>query len=105
MWLPKTEYDRLVRQVESLQESLDIERAENRRSERWWARQVQLKAGRWPMPEENAPSPPAESFTSTAYDSAIDDGELEAMIEAGKQYGVPAEEVKSMLLREKGIET
>lgn len=104
MWLPRVEYDRLVQQLESAQLALEVERAENRRTERWMCNMLLRRAGTFPVPPVASVSPAPPTTAPTETPPPIDPGELAAMVEVGKEYGVPAEDVERLLRRERGID-
>lgn len=103
MWLPRCEYDRLVKQVESAQAALELERAENRRVERWYGDMFLRRMQTFPVPaKETIATPPStDNFTASA--AEIDEGELEAFVAAGAEMGVPREEAVRLLKMERGL--
>lgn len=102
MWLPRAEYDRLVTQVESTQEALALERAENRRVERHWANMFLRRMQTFPVPPTPSVAPPVTNdFTPVPPD--LDLGELEAFIAAGAEMGVSADEATRLLRMERGL--
>lgn len=103
MFLPRAEYDRLVRQLETAQLALELERAENRRAERWQMNMLLRRAKSFPLPEKPSVTEPVTEDNTVA-PTDIDPGELEALQEVGAQYGIDAAEVEEMLKRERGIE-
>lgn len=103
MYLPRAEYDRLVSQLETAQEALALERAENRRSERHWANMFMRRLQTFPLASTDASvtTPVTDDFTPPPPE--IDPGELEAMVAVGADMGVPKEEVERLLRMERGL--
>lgn len=98
MWLNQAEYDRLVRQLESAQLALELERAENRRSERHWANMFMRRLQTFPL----SPKTEGSTVTTPVTDGmtavpVVDDGERRALIEAGAEMGVSVEDVDRLL--------
>lgn len=103
MWLSRAEYDRLVLQVESAQEALALERAENRRAERHWANMFMRRLQTFPLAstDQSVTTPVTNDFTPPPPE--IDPGELEAMIAVGADMGVSKDEVERLLRMERGL--
>lgn len=98
MYLPKAEYTRLVNQLETAQTALELERAENRRVERWYGNMFLRRMQTFPVPSAT----PDPSVTPSVTDNlvptpAVDPGERAALIEAGAAMGVSAEDVDRLL--------
>lgn len=112
-WISRGEMRRLLRQLsraehraESAQQSLDIERHDNRAAERHWSNMM-LRArqiGAYPLPELASKSPlvPAD-LDAGPQPTDLDLGELEAVVAAGALSGVTPRDAENFLRREKGL--
>jgi hypothetical protein len=105
MWINRTEYQRLSQQVEALQASLDVERAENRRAERWWSNMWLRHMKSFPLPPKNiaVSSPTTASDLEPVPSVAFDTAEMAAVVEMGQQYGVDRAEAERLYRQSKGI--
>lgn len=112
MWISKGEYRRLLRLVrlgerrsEVLFDALMAERASNREAERHWANMLLRAKQTYPLqPKPPSPlpvdGPPLEPASEVP---GMDPGEVEALVEAGSQYGVPRADVIRTLKQERGL--
>lgn len=112
MWIGKGEYRRLLRQLAraeqratSAEASLDIERHENNRMIRHLTNAfLRSKAiGAFPLQAEK-PSPAITGPDSEQLVPVeLDQGELDALIAVGEQYGVSPRDAENVLRKEKGL--
>lgn len=114
MWISRGEYRRLVRdklraerRVDHLTELLLAELAENRRAERWWSNMLLRAKSTYPLPPKPVPTPsdaPPLEPANPVLVPGMDDGEVEALIDTGANYGQSRTDVISFLRRERGLE-
>jgi hypothetical protein len=108
MWLSPREYRGLLRQIAraerratAAEQSLEIERHENRLAERHWSNQVLRKNGAYPQQAEKAepiaPRPPR------VFEPVIDQGELKALEQEARRLGLDPKVAEKVLREEKGL--
>jgi hypothetical protein len=113
MWISRGEHRRLVRdktraerRVDTLIDLLMAERAESRRAERWWSNMLLRAKQSYPLPpkvDQPPDTPPLVPADNTLV-PGMDDGEVEALVATGAEYGVDRNEVLRTLKRERGLE-
>lgn len=113
MWISRSEYRRLVRdklraerRADNLIDLLMAERAENRQAERWWSNALLRAKGSFPQPAkvDQPPGSPALELANTSLVPGMDDGEVEALVTTGAEYGQSRDDVIRFLKRERGLE-
>jgi topoisomerase IA-like protein len=107
MWLSPREYRGLLRQIAraerratAAEQSLEIERHENRLAERHWSNQMLRKNGAYPQQGEKAepaPRPPK------VFEPVIDQGELQALQQEARRLGLDPKTAENVLREEKGM--
>jgi hypothetical protein len=106
MWLARREYRSLLKQIAraerralSAESALELERHENRLSERHWSNQLLRKVNAYPQPDAKAEKPkPLAVFTPT-----IDPSELAALQTEAIRLGLNPKEAENVLRQEKGL--
>lgn len=111
-WISRAEYRRLVRdklraerRADNLIDLLMAERAENHRAERWWSNALLRAKNSFPLPVQPVVQPPDTPELVPANQplvAGMDDGEVEALIEAGRECGQDRVSVIEFLKRERG---
>ena len=113
MWISKGEYRRLVRdklraerRVDTLIDLLMAERADSRQAERWWANALLRAKGSFPQPAKvDLPTDAPELVPANQGPvPGMDEGEVDALIAAGAEYGQTRDDVIRFLRRERGLE-
>jgi hypothetical protein len=108
MWIPQAAYQLLVDQlaekssrIVALEQSLELERHENRLAERHWANSLLRAKAAYPLTKE---PPPVVKPALAELVPAHDPGEREALIAAAAAAGLedPAREADRILREERG---
>lgn len=112
MWISKGEYKRLLRalarseqRADNLFAALAEERTANREAERHWANMLLRAKQTYPLPPKAVPIPSSDEpeLQPAGEVPGMDEGELEALIAAGAQYGVDRASVIRTLREERGL--
>lgn len=107
MLVRRKDHEHLQARVAELERQLAEERSENRRSERWWANALLRAKNSFPLPPKPVDQPPDTPELVPASQGLVpgmDDGEVEALITTGAEYGQNREDVVRFLKRERGLE-
>ena len=111
MWISRGEYKRLVRDLarserraEAYFTALEAERAANREAERHWADMLLRAKQTYPLPKKPAvQEPPPPDLTPATEVPGMDQGEIDALVLAGAEYGQSRADVIRFLRNERGL--
>lgn len=112
MWIGKAEYRRLLKQLARAERRYDTvlsalaeEREANRLAERWWANALLRAKQAYPLPDKpDQATTVAVPASSSPQLEPMDQGEYEALLAAGHEYGVGKSDVDRLLRIERGEE-
>lgn len=106
MWVSKREYQGLLDRVAAAEsraaqaeESLELERHENRLAERHWSNAILRAKQAYPMAAEK----PVEATKPPPRQPVIDPGELEALQNEARRLNIDPREAERILRAEKGL--